>query len=304
MQSKYSIKDLEHLTGVKAHTIRIWESRYNIVEPERTATNIRYYKDEDLKRLLNVAVLVHNGMKISKVAEMTDAERNSLVLDASKYQGNYESQINGLKIAMLDFNENLFDRILTNSMATIGTEETFSKIVGGFIYQVGLLWQTNTISISHEHFASNLIKQKLYVAIDSVIEPQREKGQKTYLLYLPADELHELGLLYVSYLLKNSGHRVIYLGQAVPVDFLREVIEKVHIDALVSIFTTQPYEGDLDNYFKRCLEVLGSRELQWFVSGRQLYNYDPANLDSRFIVCGDVMDLKAKVLETSKINQD
>lgn len=304
MQSKYSIKDLEHLTGVKAHTIRIWESRYNIVEPERTATNIRYYKDEDLKRLLNVAVLVHNGMKISKVAEMTDAERNSLVLDASKYQGNYESQINGLKIAMLDFNENLFDRILTNSMATIGTEETFSKIVGGFIYQVGLLWQTNTISISHEHFASNLIKQKLYVAIDSVIEPQREKGQKTYLLYLPADELHELGLLYVSYLLKNSGHRVIYLGQAVPVDFLREVIEKVHIDALVSIFTTQPYEGDLDNYFKRCLEVLGSRELQWFVSGRQLYNYDSANLDSRFIVCGDVMDLKAKVLETSKINQD
>ncbi len=304
MQSKYSIKDLEHLTGVKAHTIRIWESRYNIVEPERTATNIRYYKDKDLKRLLNVAVLVHNGLKISKVAEMTDAERNSLVLDASKYQGNYESQINGLKIAMLDFNENLFDRILTNSMATIGTEETFSKIVGGFIYQVGLLWQTNTISISHEHFASNLIKQKLYVAIDSVIEPQREKGQKTYLLYLPADELHELGLLYVSYLLKNSGHRVIYLGQAVPVDFLREVIEKVHIDALVSIFTTQPYEGDLDNYFKRCLEVLGSRELQWFVSGRQLYNYDSANLDSRFIVCGDVMDLKAKVLETSKINQD
>ncbi len=303
MQSKYSIKDLEHLTGVKAHTIRIWESRYSIVSPERTSTNIRFYRDGDLKRLLNVAVLVHSGMKISKVAEMSDDERHMHVLDASRYQGNYESQINGLKIAMLDYNELLFDRILTNSMATVGTEEAFTKIVGGFIQQVGLLWQTNTISISHEHFASNLIKQKLYVAIDSVIEPQRDKEKKTYLLYLPADELHELGLLYINYLLKNAGHRVIYLGQAVPVDYLREVIEKVHVDSFVSIFTTNPYEGDLKNYFKRALEVLGSREISWYVSGRQLYNFDASKLDSRFIVCGDVMDLKAQVLENSGVKQ-
>lgn len=297
MESKYSIKDLEHLTGVKAHTIRIWEQRYEIVCPERTATNIRYYRDKDLKKLLNVAVLVHNGMKISKVAQLSDSERNALVLDSSKYHGHYDSQINGLKIAMLDFNETLFDRILTNSMATVGSDETFTKIVGGFIQQVGLLWQTNTISVTHEHFASNLIKQKLFVAIDNILESQPGPDKKTFLLYLPADELHELGLLYINFILKNAGHRVLYLGQSVPIDYLSEVVNAVHIDAMVSIFTTNPYEGDLDNYFKSATKILGSREMLWYCAGRQVAGYTNESLDSRFVIARDVMSLKSLLQE-------
>lgn len=303
MESKYSIRDLEHLTGVKAHTIRIWEQRYEIVKPERTDTNIRYYKDQDLKRLLNVAVLVHGGMKISKVAEMTDAERNALVLDASKYQGNHESQINGLKIAMLEFNENLFERILTNSMATLGSEQTFSKIIGGLIQQIGVLWQTNTISVAHEHFASNLIRQKLYVAIDDVMGSMQTEGEKTYLLYLPADELHELGLLYLSYLLQNAGHRVVYLGQSVPIEYLFEVMDNVHIDSLVSIFTTYPYKDDIPKYFEAAAEMLGSRKINWIVGGRQLNEFDASKLDDRFTVLGNVLDIKAHIFSEVHSNR-
>ncbi|NVK03306.1 MAG: MerR family transcriptional regulator [Flavobacteriia bacterium] len=292
MESKYSIRDLEHLTGVKAHTIRVWEQRYEIVTPQRTDTNIRYYKDQDLKRLLNVAVLVHGGMKISKVAEMSDAERNALVLDASKYQGNHESQINGLKIAMLEFNENLFERILTNSMATIGSEQTFSKIIGGLIQQIGILWQTNTISVAHEHFASNLIRQKLYVAIDDVMGTMQTAGEKTYLLYLPADELHELGLLYLSYLLQNAGNRVIYLGQSVPLEYLFEVMNQIHVDSLVSIFTTYPYKDDTLKYFDAASKLLGDRKVDWVVGGRQLTDLDLSGIDKRFTVKSDVMSIK------------
>ncbi|NVK27738.1 MAG: MerR family transcriptional regulator [Flavobacteriia bacterium] len=295
MESKYSIKDLEHLTGVKAHTIRVWEQRYGVVTPERTSTNIRYYVDSDLKRLLNVAVLVHSGMKISKVAALSDAERHTLVLDSSKYQGHYESQINGLKIAMLDFNEVLFDRILTNSIANVGSDETFTKVVGGFIQQVGVLWQTNTISISHEHFASNLIKQKLYVAIDRLMDGASSEKGKTFLLYLPADELHELGLLYLNYILKSRGHKVIYLGQSLPLDYLNEVLSKVHIDALVSIFTTSPYEGDLHHYFEKATELIGSKELEWYCGGRQVQFFERNGLDKRFILCKDVMDMRREL---------
>lgn len=296
MESKYSIKDLERLTGVKAHTIRVWEQRYGIVQPERTSTNIRYYRDPDLKRLLNVALLVHSGMKISRVAELSDAERTTLVLDSSRYSGNYDSQINGLKIAMLDFNEDLFDRILTNSMAQHGSEETFTRIVGGFIEQVGVLWQTNTISIAHEHFASNLIKRKLFVAIDQVVPTHFTPDSKTYLLYLPSEELHELGLLYVNYLLRAAGHRVLYLGQCVPMDYLGEVISKANVDALVTIFTTYPYYDDLDHYFKSASGLMSDRNLTWYISGRQLHDYSPESLDKRFVLSRNVVGLRQSLL--------
>ncbi|GGH73734.1 MAG: MerR family transcriptional regulator [Bacteroidetes bacterium] len=297
MESKYSIKDLERLTGVKAHTIRVWEQRYNVVCPARTDTNIRLYCDSDLKRLLNVSTLVHNGMKISKVAELSDAERNALVLDSSKYNGNYESQVNGLKIAMLDFNELMFDRILTNSIAQIGSEETFSKVVGSFIQQVGLLWQTNTISLVHEHFASNLIKQKLFVAIDSVFSMNQSDYSKTLVLYLPSGELHELGLLYLNFILRNAGHRVVFLGQSVPIDYLKEVVVRMKADGLVSVFTTTPCSSDLDTYFKSAVDLLDGRDLKWFITGQQIREYDASRLDERFVLTPDIASLKKALFE-------
>lgn len=301
MESKYSIKDLERLTGVKAHTIRVWEQRYNVVCPARTDTNIRLYCDSDLKRLLNVSTLVHNGMKISKVADLSDAERNALVLDSSKYNGNYESQVNGLKIAMLEFNEQMFDRILSNSIAQIGSEETFSKVIGSFIQQVGLLWQTNTISLVHEHFASNLIKQKLFVAIDSVFSMNQSDSSKTLILYLPSGELHELGLLYINFILRNAGHRVVFLGQSVPLDYLKEVVIKLKADGLVSVFTTSPCSSDIEAYFESAAELIGDSNLKWFVTGQQMREFDTSRLDDRFVFAPDIASLKSTLLDNLSV---
>lgn len=296
MDSKYSIKELERLTGIKAHTIRVWEQRYDLVCPNRTDTNIRYYCDSDLKRLLNIAVLVNNGMKISKIACMSDAELNSLVLDQAKYKGDFETHINGLKVAMLEFNDVLFDRILTNCLTQYGSEITFSKVVGGFIQQVGILWQTNTISVVHEHFASNLIKQKLYVAIDGASQVHNAQA-KTFVLYLPADELHELGLLYLNYVLRNAGHRVLYLGQSVPLDYVKEIVRKVNADALLSLFTTNPCVLDLPSYFESASDLVAERDIKWFIGGNRFEEFDHSDLHPSFIIRKEVPELREVLLQ-------
>lgn len=274
MTTKYSIKDLEHLTGIKAHTLRIWEQRYNIIEPKRTSTNIRYYEDEDLKLLLNVAVLVKSGLKISKVASMSHDDIRQRVMDEAQYHGDFESQVNALKIAMLEFDERLFDKVLTSSMLKIGTEETFSGIVAAFIHQVGILWQTNAISITHEHFITNLIKQKLYVAIDQVLVPEAA-NPKTFLLYLPEGELHEMGLLYIHFKIKKKGHRSFFMGQSLPLESLIEMTDVIKFDGVVSIYTTNPSFNEMEEYFSKLEANLKKKNIDFFVTGYQLNELCP-----------------------------
>lgn len=269
MESKYSIKDLEHLSGIKAHTLRAWESRYGIIEPRRTPTNIRYYVDDDLKRILNVAVLVKGGMRISNVARMSPEELRSAVIDAGRYQGNYESQINALKISMLEFDEYLFDSIFNKCLIQFGTDETLTKILAPFIYEIGTLWQTGAITVANEHFISSMVKQKLFSIIDQTILPPPKEKRKGFILYLPSGELHELGLLYLYYFLKKRGHRVIYLGQSVPMEYLREVALKTGMDNLISIFTSSPHYEELDLYFERLSEMFDPENFRFFVTGYQ-----------------------------------
>lgn len=269
MQSKYSIKDLEQLSGIKAHTLRAWEQRYELIEPYRTDTNIRYYVDDHLKRILNIAVLVKGGMKISHVAQMTDDQIRNAVVDSGRYQGNYDSQINAFKVAMLDYDEYLFDSVFNRCLLQFGTDETLTRILGSFIQQVGLLWQAGAINVANEHFISNLVKQKLFSIIDQTIIPNPKHG-KSYVLYLPTNELHELGLLYLYYFLKKSGHRVIYLGQSVPIEYLKEVSDKTKIDQFISIFTTQPNYDEVDVYFERIGQMFDGDNYKFFVTGLQL----------------------------------
>jgi len=292
MQSKYSIKDLEQLSGIKAHTIRAWEQRYKLIEPRRTDTNIRYYIDEHLKRILNIAVLVKSGMRISKVADMTNDQIRSAVIDAGRYQGNYESQINAFKIAMLEYDEYLFDSIFNRCLIQFGTDETLTKILGSFIQQVGLLWQAGAINVSNEHFISNLVKQKLFSIIDQIIIPKFNEASKSYVLYLPTDELHELGLLYLYYHLKKSGHRVIYLGQSVPIEYVKEVSEKTKIDQFISIFTTRPHYEEMDQYFNRVGEMFDPDNYRFFIAGLQLSQYDTEKKPHNVEVCEDIESLK------------
>ncbi|MFW5979061.1 MAG: MerR family transcriptional regulator, partial [Bacteroidia bacterium] len=211
----YSIRELEKLSGIKAHTIRIWEKRYKIIQPKRTGTNIRYYSNNDLKKLLNITILNRQGWKISDIAKLSDEELNRKVKDFSYDSKDTESQIEKLVIAMVDLDEVKFDQILSNAIMHDGFEQTIINLIFPFFKKIGLLWQTGSINPAQEHFVSNLFRQKLMVAIDNLKIPDR-KDAKKFILFLPEKEFHELGLLFYSYLIKKSGHSVIYLGSSVP----------------------------------------------------------------------------------------
>ncbi|TVQ77311.1 MAG: MerR family transcriptional regulator [Flavobacteriales bacterium] len=261
METKYSIKDLEHLSGIKAHTIRIWEQRYDIIQPQRTDTNIRYYLDDDLKRLLNISILVKNGIRISKVGQMSEKEMYEKVLELSSYKGDYTSQINSLKVAMLDYDQDLFEKVVNTAIFQMGAEDAFKHIIGNFILEVGLLWQTEAINVAHEHFISNLIRQKLFTAIDQIMVSA--KASDAYILYLPDEELHELSLLYLYYYLRKNGKRVIYLGQSVPFQYLPSVLKTTGARNFVSVLTTRPFDDEKELYFKE-IDRLFDREDCWF----------------------------------------
>lgn len=271
MVSKYSIKDLERLSGIKAHTLRIWEQRYQVIAPKRTDTNIRYYEDDDLRKILNVSFLVHHGIKISKVAQLNDEELNQKVLDTACKENDYSSEVNALNLAMFQFDQDEFDKIFNQCMEDCGEEVTFTNILGAFLEQMGILWQTQTIAVSHEHFVSNLIKQKIYAAIDRVTV-QAKKDAKTYLLFLPSNELHEIGLLHLQYVLKKKGQRVIFLGQNTPTDYVIEVYTKSPFDVAVGIFTTSPHGEDVPDYLNDFKKKMNGYPVKCKFSGYQLNN--------------------------------
>lgn len=234
---RYSIKDLEQLSGVKAHTIRIWEKRYGLFEPERTPTNIRYYTDDDLKKLLNVTILNRNGFKISNIVSMKNHEINDRIIEISDSFHDFTNQIEQLTLAMIDFDEVRFERVLSSSVIKIGFDETVTRILYPFFERIGVLWQIGTIYPAQEHFVSNLIRQKLIIAIDGQVGNYKDIPL-TFLMFLPPNEWHELGLLFYNYLLRKSGHNVIYLGQSLPLEDLSEIKNKQHIDCLFTTFTT------------------------------------------------------------------
>ncbi|HEY4788216.1 MAG TPA: MerR family transcriptional regulator [Bacteroidales bacterium] len=233
--AQYSIKDLEKLSGIQAHTIRIWEKRYHLVTPKRTTTNIRVYSDEDLKRLLNVAVLNHNGLKISKVAKLTDGEMKDRILQLSADTSNADSQIESLIVAMVELNELKFESILNAQFDQLGVEDVFIKIIHPFLVKIGVLWQTGNIHPAQEHFVSNIIRKKLFVAIDSL--SLNTSGLK-FIMFLPEGEYHEIGLLFYTYLVKKNGFQPIYLGQSVPYEDLISAQSAYNADYLFTSFVT------------------------------------------------------------------
>ncbi|MEM7660423.1 MAG: MerR family transcriptional regulator, partial [Bacteroidota bacterium] len=244
---RYSIRDLEQLSGIKAHTLRVWEQRYGIIQPKRTATNIRYYNDADLKLILNISFLNRNGHKISKISKMDVQEINDMVMKISDSNLEFPNQVNALVIAMVNLDENRFEKIISTNTLQFGFEQTMLSIVYPFLKQIGILWQTGNINPSHEHFISNLIRQKLIVAIDGQIGPDNPRAQK-YVLFLPEGELHELTLLFAAYIIKSRHNKAIYLGQSLPVKDLSLIIESFQPDYLLTIITSYPAREDVVPY--------------------------------------------------------
>jgi MerR family transcriptional regulator, light-induced transcriptional regulator len=244
----YSIKELEHLSGIKAHTIRIWEQRYGLLSPQRTDTNIRFYTDADLKMLLNVSLLNEKGYKISRIAKMSAQQVAEEILAlATAAESDKHLQINALLVAMIELNEEKFDKALTTPMLQLGFEKTMLEIVYPFLNRIGILWQTNNICPAHEHFVSNLIRQKLIVAIDGQVQGSRQ-ADDGFLLFLPEGELHELALLFMSYLLRVRKRHTLYLGQCLPHTDLIAAQKQYQAAYLVTAITSFPERDQVQTY--------------------------------------------------------
>ncbi|PRY89937.1 MerR family transcriptional regulator [Mongoliibacter ruber] len=267
--STYSIKDLEQLSGIKAHTLRIWEQRYNLLAPKRTDTNIRFYDDEDLKLILNVALLNDNGFKISKIAGMTYLEMKEEVVKLTEKNLTYDDQIHALTICMIEMDEDRFEKVLSTNILKIGFEQTMLNIIYPFLSKIGVLWQTGAINPAQEHFISNLVRQKLIVAIDGQLY---KGGGKKFLLYLPEAELHEISLLFAAFIIKSKGHKVIYLGQNTPREDLKLVHRLHKPDYLMTVITTSPNSQEVQGYIDNLSELFNESEI--IISGYQIVGQD------------------------------
>ncbi len=257
---KYTIKDLEQLSGIKAHTIRIWEQRYGILSPQRTHTNIRYYSDHDLRLVLNISFLNRNGHKISRIAEMSADEINELVMHSFESNLEFPNQVNALVIAMVDLNEERFEKVISTNTLQFGFENTMINIVYPFLNRIGILWQTGSINPAHEHFITSLIRQKLIVAIDGQI-PTQNPNAKKYVLFLPEGEMHEMSLLFAAYIIKSRFNKVIYLGQNLPLGDLAMVKELYNPDYFLTIITSSPGQYQPIPYLRELKNIAGDQEV-------------------------------------------
>lgn len=243
---QYSIKELEKLSGIKAHTIRIWEKRHHIVEPQRTDTNIRLYSDEDLKKIINVSLLNNQGIKISRIADMSLEEINKKILELSEQKPEADIFIDQMIVAMMDMDEAKFEAVISKLSDRFGFEKTITGMVYPFLDKIGVLWQTGNITPAHEHFITNLIRQKIITAIAALRIPPRTAPKAV--LFLPEGELHELGLLFYHYLVRYKGFYTYYLGQSVPYKDLKEVYAIHQPIILITSLISTPAARDLQDY--------------------------------------------------------
>ena len=273
----FSIKELEQLSGIKAHTIRIWEKRHRLIVPKRTETNIRYYSDDDLKKIINVSLLNNHGIKISKIVTLSEQEINQQILELSEEKGDVEIYIDQLVLAMIDLEEEQFDKVLSRLTLKLGFENAILNVVYPFLEKIGILWLTENISPAQEHFITHLIRQKIIVAIDTLQVPS--KLSKRAILFLPENEQHEIGLLFYHYIVRQSGIRTYYLGQSVPYRDLKSICEVHKPDLIITSITSSPPPRLVQGYLDQLCDDFKTSKI--FASGaalRTLSLKKPTNL--------------------------
>ncbi len=268
---QYSIKELEKLSGIKAHTIRIWEKRYNFLDPSRTDTNIRLYSDHDVKKLLNISLLYRHGEKISKIAHLSLDQLGERIRNLTDDFDDIESHLEQLTICMIEMDERKFEKYLSRFILQHGFEETIIDIVFPFLKRVGILWMSDNITPIQEHFISNLVRQKMIVAIDGLPIINDSNAPKV-MLFLPEHEFHEISLLFFHYLIRKMGFNTFYLGQHVPIDSLVEAAKIYKPDYLVSNFSYSPNYENLEEYVTSLSEKFPKSSL--FITGYPIRVYE------------------------------
>lgn len=265
----FTIKDLENLSGIKAHTIRIWEQRYSFLNPQRTETNIRYYTGDELKTVLNIALLNKYGFKISHIDKMSTAEMREKTLALNQAQAQIERMVNELISCMVDMKLEDFEMLLDGYIKAKGIEKTIPQIIFPFLERIGILWITNHINPAQEHLVTNIIRQKLIMGIETCHAPLVQK--KTVVVFLPEAEHHELGLLFTYYLFKSRGIKVIYLGANVPLKDVEYVATLKKPDFLYSHITSVANNFNFEKFLVNVQNRIP--EFQVIVSGALTQNY-------------------------------
>jgi DNA-binding transcriptional MerR regulator len=250
----FTIKDLENLSGIKAHTIRIWEQRYNFLKPSRTDTNIRYYCNQELKTVLNISLLNKYGYKISHINKMSELELKSKIIALSDREAQQERLVNELIAYMIDLDMECFEKLLDTFILTRGIDKAITQVVFPFMHRIGILWITNHINPAQEHLVAHIIRQKLIVGIEGAMTHKRTG--RTVLLFLPEGEYHELGLLYVYYLLKTHGVKVLYLGSDMPLKDVEFVCRHKNPDYLYTHLTGITGNFSLEKFLQQVTQRL------------------------------------------------
>jgi MerR family transcriptional regulator, light-induced transcriptional regulator len=266
----FTIKDLENLTGIKAHTIRIWEQRYSFLKPQRTQTNIRYYNSQELRKILNIALLAKYGYKISHINKMNEEDVKKSIFSLSTAEAQQDRIVNELIQCTVNIDMEKFENILDSYILSKGIDKTIVQVIFPFLDRIGILWMTNHISPGEEHLITNIIRQKLIVGIEGV--STHISRDKTVLLFLPEGEYHELGLLYVAYLLKKHGAKILYMGADVPVKDLKNVCRLKSPDYL---YTHTTCDFKLEKYFASLHSSVP--ESQLILSGKLCHKFKNKN---------------------------
>ena len=250
VKKTFSIKDLENLSGIKAHTIRIWEKRYNLLSPERTQTNIRLYSLLSLQKLLNITLLYENGLKISKIAQLKNEEIPLKVREIIDEKSIKNNMMNAFKLSMINFDQSLFYNTYNKLVVDLSFREIFKEYFIPLLQELGYLWQSNTISTTHEHFITNLVKQKVYTNTEKVHRSEYVNN-KSFVLFLHENEIHELGILYLNYELNLRGYKSIFLGQSVPIENLEPLIASNDFVEFIAYVTVEPSKEKIDKYLQK-----------------------------------------------------
>jgi DNA-binding transcriptional MerR regulator len=286
VKSSFSIKDLEHISGIKAHTIRIWEKRYMLLSPERTNTNIRKYSLDSLRKLLNVTLLYKEGFKISKIANLEPKEIPNIVREIALENSSENISINAFKLAMVNFDVAMFDTKYKILLENNGFEFVFFKIFVPLMTELGILWQTGAICPSHEHFITSLIKQKIHVQTEK-IQNKKVTGQSSskFAIFLPDNEIHELSILFLNYLILSKGYHTIFLGQSIPLKSLKTLLSQNDILHFITYITVQPSKGDIFKFVNMFYEniIRGSKN-KLSVFGPQVKYLTSKNLPDNIFI--------------------
>jgi methanogenic corrinoid protein MtbC1 len=291
VKNVFSIKDLENLSGIKAHTIRIWEKRYNVLEPTRTDTNIRLYDLASLQKLLNITLLHNHGYKISKISKYPPEKIPALVREIISDKSAKSHAISAFKMAMINFDHSLFFSTYNTLLSEKSFREVFYEVFIPLMTEMGLLWQSDTITPAHEHFISYLIKQKLLINTEKVqiLEPSR--NDKVFVLYLPMNEIHELGLMYLNYEVLSHGYKTIYLGESVPTESLSDLNKYFDSIVFVAYMTVQPDKEHVNDYIKEIQETVLKEDSELWLIGRMIDEIKPSSYNDATRVFKSISDL-------------